>query len=353
MNRILSKKKVVLGMSGGVDSTASAVILKEKGYDVTGLYFDVLGKNSDSYQAAEKAAEILDIPLIYKDKTSDFKTSVISYFYNEYAAGRTPNPCVVCNKAIKFRVLLDAADEIGAYHIATGHYAHTETDAATGEAFIKRPQNRKKEQSYVLWRLGQEELSRVLFPLNTFESKDEIREILRSKGFPNSEKKDSQEICFVENNDYVSFLTEKMGMRAQKGIFTDTQGNRIGEHSGIINYTIGQRKGFGVTFGKPVYVTGINASENKVVLGSNEELHKTRVFSVNNSFCGTDRYYGKNLKAKIRYAAPLSECTICETESGTIVTEFTVPQRAPAPGQSIVWYDDDRLIGGGFIESAE
>ncbi|MDO4482054.1 MAG: tRNA 2-thiouridine(34) synthase MnmA [Bacillota bacterium] len=347
---MLNNRKVVLGMSGGVDSTASALILQKKGYEVVGLHFDVFGKGEDSASRVKEVCEKLGIELIYRDVSKDFSSKVISYFYNEYACGRTPNPCVMCNKTVKFKVLLDEANRIGAGSIATGHYSETEVLKESGETVIKLCSNRKKDQSYMLWKLGQEELSRIIFPLSSFNSKEEIREILREKGFPNAETRDSQEICFIENDDYYSFLTEKMGMKPRHGNFVNKNGDILGTHSGIIKYTVGQRKGLGITFGKPVFVTDIDSKKNQVVLGDSEDLFKNEIISSNNNFCTSGKFSGEKLYGKIRYAAPFSSCTIEELPDGRIKTVFEDAQRAPTPGQSIVWYKGEYMIGGGIID---
>lgn len=347
---ILDNKKVILGMSGGVDSTASALILLEQGYEVTGLYFDVFGKGENSAHKARAAAEKLGIPLIYKDISNSFKKNVISYFYNEYACGRTPNPCTMCNKTVKFNVLLEEADRLGCKYIATGHYADTERLSDSDDIEIKLCANIKKDQSYMLWKLGQEELRRVIFPLKDCNTKDDIRDLLRRSGFTNAEDKDSQEICFIENDDYISFLTEKMGMKPRSGSFVDKDGKFLGQHSGIIKYTIGQRKGLGITFGKPVFVTEIRADENEVVLGDNDDLFKKEIISSNNNFCSSFKRFGMPLRGKIRYAAKPADCIIEQMPDGRIKTVFEEPQRAPTPGQSIVWYCSDHMIGGGIID---
>ena len=390
MTMAVKNNKVVLGMSGGVDSTASAFLLKKRGFDVHGLYFDVFGDNSTGWEKAVKAAERLEIPIEYRDVSKEFRQKIISGFYNEYVAGRTPNPCIICNREIKFEVLCREADRIGAYYIATGHYAGISHEAESGgsesgfmeeaaceqpqtggvpavtgadrgqepqnkASFICRAENAKKDQSYVLWKLDRDTLNRIIFPLSGFSSKEEIRTLLRAEGFECAEDKDSQEICFIENNDYVSFLTEKMGLVPKEGDFVDEGGNIVGRHGGIIRYTVGQRKGLGVTFGRPVFVTGIDAAANRVFLGSNEDLFKTRVVSdMNNFHIGSaEEFKGKVLTGKVRYGAPIAECRIDSVQGSLVTTVFKEAQRAVTPGQSIVWYDGDRLVGGGIIVRGE
>ena len=348
----LKKRKVVIGLSGGVDSAASAFILKRQGYEVIALYFDVLGKGEAAAMDAKLAAERLEIKFIYRDVSHLFRKRVISYFYNEYVSGRTPNPCVLCNKEIKSQALLAAADEHFADHIATGHYARIEKREEDGLYYVKIAVNTKKDQSYVLWKLGQAELSRLLFPLGEMESKDQIREILRKEGFENAEKRDSQEICFIENDDYIAFLKKNMGWKEKKGLFVDRNGKPLGEHQGIIHYTIGQRKGLGVTFGKPVYVTAIDAKKNMVTLGDNEDLFYQKIYATNINFCGRIPQEGAKVRGKIRYTAGFADCTLSFPKEGGFVAAFENPQRAPTPGQSLVLYDGDDLLGGGLIASS-
>lgn len=327
-----------------------------------GLYFDVFGENKEGLGKALKAGQKLGISVEYRDVSKEFRQKIISSFYNEYVAGRTPNPCIVCNREIKFRVLEEEADRIGAYYISTGHYAGvccgeagSEGEKNCGDCFICRPKNVKKDQSYVLWRLDRETIKRLVFPLSDFSSKEEIRDILRAEGFDCAEDRDSQEICFIENNDYVSFLTEKMGLVPKEGDFVDGSGRTVGKHGGIIKYTVGQRKGLGVAFGKPTFVTAIDAVNNRVFLGSNEDLFKTRVVSVMNNFQinPEELFNGKILTAKVRYSAPPAECRIELSGDGLVTTVFTEAQRAVTPGQSVVWYDGDILAGGGIIVRGE
>ncbi|MDD6646595.1 MAG: tRNA 2-thiouridine(34) synthase MnmA [Firmicutes bacterium] len=361
----LKKNKVVLGLSGGVDSTAAALLLQEKGYDVTGLYFDIREQCGSGRETAAAAAEQLGIDFIYRNVAHAFDETVIGNFCSEYECGRTPNPCIICNPMIKFKVLLDAADEIGAYHIATGHYADTYHDEHTDMWYIRRAANKKKDQSYMLYRLGQEAISRLLLPLNEIEDKEQVRELARGKALKNSEAKDSQEICFIDADDNYKDFLERRGVKSVEGNFVDSDGNAVGRHKGILNYTIGQRKGLGIALGKPAFVTAIDCESNTVVLGSNEELFSREVISDNNVINGISIDNNENdendeaasvciigkIEAKIRYAAKPASASIEFREDGSILTTFDEPQRAATPGQSIVFYRDDLVIGGGFIKN--
>ena len=401
----MKKNKVVLGLSGGVDSTAAALILKEKGYEVTGLYFDVFGgsaKSEEGRAKAETAAEQLGIKFIYRDLSDEFREKVIGNFCSEYSCGRTPNPCIVCNPGVKFRVLLETADREGAQYIATGHYAGTYHDEATDTWFIRRAANEAKDQSYMLYRLGQEVVSRLLLPLNDVDDKEKIRDIARKNDMKNAEAKDSQEICFIEADDNYKDFLKRRGYETPEGDFVDAQGNVLGRHKGILNYTIGQRKGLGIALGKPAFVTAIDGVKDQVVLGDNADLFKTEVCSSGNVMFGvrTDvapmegslekgspdvtkaetagsactaedggsmdecgggqvcqtipdelkAWLGDGIRAKIRYAAKPAEASVTLLDDGWIMASFSEPQRAPTPGQSIVFYKGDLVIGGGFID---
>lgn len=351
----LKKNKIVLGLSGGVDSTAAALLLQEKGYEVVGLYFDIKPeccgcKGADGTMSgrerAEKAAHQLGIEFIYKNVADVFDEIVIGNFCSEYASGRTPNPCIVCNPMVKFKILLDTADEAGAYHIATGHYADTYHDEESDLWYIKRAANEKKDQSYMLYRLGQEAISRLILPLNEIDDKEKVRELAREKALINAEAKDSQEICFIDPTDNYKDFLRRRGITAEKGDFVDPEGNVLGEHQGILNYTIGQRKGLGIALGKPAFVTRIDGEKNHVVLGDNADLFNTEVISSGNVLIKEVT----NVTAKIRYAAKPAEATLRVLDDGRILTTFKEPQRAATPGQSIVFYNGDLVIGGGFIE---
>ncbi len=394
----MKKNKVILGLSGGVDSTAAALILKEKGYEVTGLYFDVFGGSAKSEKGrtrAETAAEQLGIKFIYRDLSDEFREKVIGNFCSEYSCGRTPNPCIVCNPDVKFRVLMETADQEGAQYIATGHYAGTYHDKATDTWFIRRAANETKDQSYMLYRLGQEVVSRLLLPLNDVDDKEKIRDIARKNDMKNAEAKDSQEICFIEADDNYKDFLKRRGYESPEGDFVDAQGNVLGRHKGILNYTIGQRKGLGIALGKPAFVTAIDGVKNQVVLGDNDDLFKTEVCSSGNVMFGvrTDAasdagssvaaetagsactaedggtvdgcgggqvwqmipgelkaWLADGIKAKIRYAAKPAEVSVTLLDDGRIMASFSEPQRAPTPGQSIVFYKGDLVIGGGFID---
>ena len=425
----MKKNKVVLGLSGGVDSTAAALILKEKGYEVTGLYFDVFGgsaKSEEGRAKAETAAEQLGIKFIYRDLSDEFREKVIGNFCSEYSCGRTPNPCIVCNPGVKFRVLLETADREGAQYIATGHYAGTYHDEDTDTWFIRRAANEAKDQSYMLYRLEQEVVSRLLLPLNDVDDKEKIRDIARKNDMKNAEAKDSQEICFIEADDNYKDFLKRRGYETPEGDFVDAQGNVLGRHKGILNYTIGQRKGLGIALGKPAFVTAIDGVKDQVVLGDNADLFKTEVCSSGNVMFGvrTDvapmegslekgspdvtkaetaggvctagsddqdesacaagsgisdemvctaedggsvagngggqvrqtipdelkAWLGDGIRAKIRYAAKPAEASVTLLDDGRIMASFSEPQRAPTPGQSIVFYKGDLVIGGGFID---
>ncbi len=363
-------RKVVLGLSGGVDSTAAALILQERGYEVTGLYFDVFGGNEKSAagrEKAETAARQLGIKFIYRDVSDEFREKIIGNFCSEYSCGRTPNPCIICNPGIKFRVLLEAADSEGAQYIATGHYAGTFYDAETGRWFIRRAASEKKDQSYMLYRLGQEVISRLLLPLDDAEDKEKIREIARKNDMKNAEAKDSQEICFIDDGDNYKAFLKRRGYESPEGDFVDAAGNVLGRHKGILNYTIGQRKGLGIALGKPAFVTAIDGVKNQVVLGDNADLFKTEVCSSDNIMFGIRTgfqaasgcsvipdelrsWLSEGISAKIRYAAKPAAASLSLLEDGRVLASFKDPQRAPTPGQSIVFYKNDFVIGGGFID---
>jgi tRNA-specific 2-thiouridylase len=354
-------KKVVIGMSGGVDSSVAAYLLKKEGYEVVGVTMktwqdrEADGSELAMVKDARAVAERLGIEYHVVDFKEAFKKHVMDYFVDEYLQGRTPNPCVVCNRFVKWEALLHYANEVGADFIATGHYARISSKSIDGgleKYYVKQGVNIRKDQSYMLYRLGQDVLSRLIFPLGDFEDKEQIRDIARSVNLSNAEKKDSQEICFVPNDDYVSYMAQR-GHKSKPGDYVNSEGHVLGQHQGIIHYTIGQRKGLGIALGKPAFVTRIDAETNQVVLGSNEDLFSCQVLSSGNVISDGStaaELDGMKVLAKVRYSAKPAEAVLSVQPDGRILTVFTEPQRAVTPGQSIVWYDEDCVIGGGFID---
>ena len=334
-----------------MDSTTAALMLKEKGLEVTGLFFDVSTGNEQGRDAAKRVADSMEIPFIYKNVHDAFERTVVDNFCAEYACGRTPNPCIMCNPTIKFKLLLDEANVRGADFIATGHYARVV------DARLHIAANAKKDQSYMLYRLGSDVLERLILPLGEVESKEVVREYARAHEMENADKKDSQEICFISDEDggYLHFLKQR-GVMSEEGNFIDKNHQILGRHKGLTQYTVGQRKGLGITFGKPTFVLSLNPSDNTIMLGDNEDLFLTHVRSTNHVFCGKttnqvpEAYIGVPLTAKIRYAAQPADAVIESVADGVVTTRFLVPQRAVTPGQSIVFYQGDTLIGGGFIQ---
>jgi len=355
MKTTTSKQRVTVGLSGGVDSTAAALLLKEKGYEVIGVYIDVTGEDSKGRGEALKVAEKLGIALSFADVSKEFSKVVIADFGGEYMKGRTPNPCVICNPLIKFKSLLNAAEEHGASFIATGHYANVIYDESEGCYFIKKAGNEKKDQSYMLYRLGRDALSRLILPLGRFKTKDEVRGYVGENCIGNADARDSQEICFLPDGvNYVDYL-KSLNYSTGEGEFVDSDYKVIGRHKGIVNYTVGQRKNLGMSFGRPMFVVKIDSEKNRVVLGNSEELFSREVISKHNFFTKSgsgempEEYDRIIVAAKARYASDVSEAVIKRIDSDTVKTVFKKPQRAVTPGQSIVFYDGDKVIGGGII----
>lgn len=343
-------KKIAIGLSGGVDSATAAYLLLQKGYDVTGI---ILRLKPDSLADgdiadAQRIADYLGIELRVLDRREIFKKSVIDPFVGEYLAARTPNPCVECNSFIKFGTMLDYALEIGCDGIATGHYAVIEEK--NGRFILRRSQS-SKDQSYFLYRLSQFQLSHALFPLEGME-KPQIREIAEKAGLPVAEKGDSQEICFVPDDDYIAYLAS-LGITSPKGNFVDRDGNILGTHNGIINYTIGQRKGLGA-FGKPMFVTGISAENNTVTIGENGSQYSGGLIADRMNYIAVENLTEPiRAQVKIRFKAKPEAATVTPNADGTVTIIFDEPQRSVTPGQSAVIYDGDTVIGGGRIIAAK
>jgi tRNA-specific 2-thiouridylase len=354
------KKKVVIGMSGGVDSSVAAYLLKEQGYEVIGIMMKLSPDNTDyeenesgccSISAANDArrvADVLDIPFYVMNFKDVFKTNVIDNFIDEYMEGRTPNPCIVCNKVIKFEEFLRKAKGLGADFIATGHYAKIEK--VDGRYLLEKSDDDKKDQTYALYSLTQEQLSHTLMPCGDY-TKPEIRKIAEKIGLEVYRKKDSQEICFIPDNDHGAYIVKYSGREIKPGNFVDKAGKVLGKHKGIVYYTIGQRKGLGIALGKPVFVTDINPLTNQVILGDEEDIFKTTLVAKDLNFIMFDKVESElRVTAKIRYSAKPQLATLIPLENNRMKVVFDEKQRAITKGQSVVFYLENTVVGGGIIE---
>lgn len=357
------KKRVVIGMSGGVDSSVAAYLLKEQGYEVIGITMQIWQNKNEyakeveggccSLSAVEDARRVcnnLDIPFYVLNFKDIFQETVVDYFVDEYFLGRTPNPCIACNKYVKFEALLDKALALEADYVATGHYAKITYDSLYQRYLLKKSVTVAKDQTYALYNLNQYQLSKILMPLGYY-TKEQTREIARKLGLAVAEKADSQEICFIEDNNYGRFLEEKRGKDIHTGFFVDTKGNKLGVHKGIVHYTIGQRKGLGIAFGKPMFVVEIIPEKNLVVLGESDEVFSSELVASNLNFISMEKLdLHKKIKAKIRYSAREADAEIIPMSDNKVKVVFSSPQRAITPGQAIVFYEGDIVVGGGTIE---
>ena len=355
------KKKVVIGMSGGVDSSVAAWLLKEQGYDVIGVTMQIWQEEDpdqveenggccglSAVEDARRVAAKLQIPYYVMNFKKDFKEKVIDYFMDEYLQGRTPNPCIACNRYVKWEALLKRSLEIGADYIATGHYARIE-QLPNGRYAVRRSVTAAKDQTYALYNLNQEQLSHTLMPVGAY-TKEQIRGFAGELGLPVAKKPDSQEICFVPDNDYARFIEEHAGGKIPEGNFVWTDGTVLGKHKGIIHYTVGQRKGLGLAMGRPVVVTKICPGTGDVVIGEEQDVFSRTLKAVRLNWMAAEPPAEEaRFLAKIRYAHGGAWCTVRMTGSEEAECVFDEPVRAVTPGQAVVFYEGEYVAGGGTI----
>lgn len=357
-------KKVMVGMSGGVDSSVAACLLMDQGYEVSGVTLHLYNNEdvgirkrtccsiADVEDARSVAAHIGIEHFVFNFGT-EFRRDVIARFARGYERGETPNPCIDCNRYIKFGKMLERARLLGADFIATGHYARAERDAASGRWLLKKAKDASKDQTYVLYAMTQDELAHTLFPLGGL-CKTEVRRIAAERGLVNARKPDSEDICFVPNGDYAEFLEHVMGIRRQPGNFVDRNGSVLGTHQGLIRYTIGQRKGLGLSFESPKYVLKKDRASNTVVLGDEKDLFCSRFVVGDVNWIAWERLTGpKEAGVKVRYSQSEAPATLYPFEENRAEVRFREPQRAVTPGQAAVFYDGDTVLGGGTILAGE
>lgn len=358
----MTKKKVVVGMSGGVDSSVAAYLLKEQGYDVIGATMQIWQDEENgtveenggccgqsAVDDARRVAQMLDIPYYVMNFKDEFRHKVMDYFVEEYLVGRTPNPCIACNRYVKWESMLRRSLEIGADYIATGHYAGI-MQTPEGRYAVRNSVTAKKDQTYALYNLTQEQLAHTLMPVGEF-TKDEIRKIAQDVGLPVAHKPDSQEICFIPDHDYAAYIEREAGGRTPKrGNFVTKDGHVLGQHQGITHYTIGQRKGLNLAMGHPVFVTGIRPETDEVVIGEAEDVFGDTLYCNNINYMGmADLPKPREVLAKIRYAHGGERCVIERVADDVIKCTFLKPVRAITPGQAVVFYEDGYVLGGGSI----
>ena len=354
-------------MSGGVDSSVAAALLKEQGYDVIGVTMKLFSLPKDyctsedlrsccGWKATEDAHSVaisLGISHYVVDFRNKFEKSVITNFCGEYSKGRTPNPCIRCNQYIKFDFLMKKLKAFGADYLATGHHARIEYNTQSKRYLLKKGKDKKKDQSYFLYPLTQEQLSRILMPIGNF-TKEEVREKAQKLGLSVAQRHESQEICFIPDNDYVRFLREKIPKAFRSGPIVDIKNQVLGRHKGIAHFTIGQRKGMGIAASQALYVLSIQSDKDKIVIGPSDQLYEKTLLASRVNLISKDKITKPlNVKAKIRYKHKEAKAFLSPQDTGQILVEFEKPQRAITPGQSVVFYDKDVVVGGGIIDKSE
>lgn len=348
------KDRILLGMSSGIDSSVSAILLKNKGFDVAGITFifsEIDAKNSEMIESARQLADSLHIEYYVVDLREEFNEKVISYFKQEYVNGKTPFPCAVCNPEVKFRNLIEFADKFNCNYISTGHYVQVVKNE--GIKYISKGVDGDKDQSFFLWGLSSYVIDRLMFPLGKY-TKKQVREIAQQHGFSSlTQKKESLGICFIEGNDYRKYLKDN-NLISAKGDFINNNGEILGQHKGYINYTVGQRRGLGLHLNKPMFISEIRPQENQVVLSEFEELAKTTIYINNYHFVHANQINNKkNYIVRIRYRLQETLCRIHFMDNGLVKIALNEPVSMVANGQTAVFYEGDRVIGGGFIVDSQ
>ena len=354
----MENKKVLLGMSGGVDSSVSALLLREEGYDVIGVTLELFAGSSccniNTYIDAKNVCKSIGIPHFTYNYKDEFKCRVIDNFIEEYSNQRTPNPCIQCNKYMKFGFMWEKAKELGCNYLATGHYAKTEYSEKYGRWILKKSKAGRKDQSYVLWNMPKDLIQHVAFPLADFESKDEIREIAREYHLKVANKPDSEDICFIPDGDYKKFLENNSDLKPINGNIVNLKGEILGKHTGLYKYTIGQRKGLGISYSEPLFVIGFNKNKNELIVGTEKETYKKEMLVKDINLLLMDELKEKmEVEVKTRYSSKEERATIEMAENNMIKVIFDNPIQRITPGQSAVFYIDDIVLGGGIIESSK
>jgi len=359
---IFMSEKAIIAMSGGVDSSVAAYLVKSAGYETAGITLKLFDNydigiekektccSLEDVEDARKVAFQLGMPYYVFNFADEFKKEVMEKFARTYISGATPNPCIDCNRFIKFEKLIERAQQLEYGYVATGHYSIIEHDKSSGRYLLKKGIDDSKDQSYVLYALTQEQLSKTLFPLGEFK-KEKIREIASELGFVNARKKDSQDICFVKDGNYKKFIEDFSSCHFEDGNFVDVNGNILGSHKGIVGYTIGQRRGLGISSVEPYYVVNKDIPSNSVILGRETDLYSKRLIAGDVNFIAINSLKSPmKVKARVRYKQKETPAILYPSKNGEVIVEFEQPQRAVTKGQAVVFYDDNYVVGGGTIQ---